>query len=90
MRTVLHGPAYIAVGLGWLVVIMNVIVSRVIIRETSGGAFLIKQIDHLPSSIATFTRTILWFSFLLGWIIPVFFGIRKIFRKEADLPANTE
>lgn len=75
-------PTYIAIGLAWLTGVINVVVGRVIIRETSGGSQLAHWIERLPTSLARCVFTALWCLFFLGWIIPFFLGARRFFRSD--------
>jgi len=86
IRRVTLAPVYIAVGLGWLAVILHVVIGNVIVRETAVGGFLARQIEKLPPSLSRPVLGALWFPFLLGWIVPLFLGAKRLFRQTGPMP----
>jgi hypothetical protein len=84
IRRVTIAPTYIAVALGWLAVILWVVIGKVIVRETTVGGALAQQIERLPPFVARPVFTTLWFVFFLGWIVPLAFGIKRLFRRAGN------
>jgi hypothetical protein len=83
IRRVTSAPAYMAVGLAWLTVVLYVIIGNVIVRESMAGG-LAQQIDRLPPFLAKPVFILCWSLFFLGWIIPLSFGIKRLFRRTVD------
>jgi len=86
VRRVIYAPLAVAIGLTWLAVILHVVIGEITVRATTVGGFLAQQIDKLPSFLARPIYTILWFLFFLGWIVPLFLGLKRLFRRtEVDV-----
>ena len=75
----------LAVGGSWLAVALWVVVSGVILRETRLGV-VAQLLDKLPAVVSTPIFTLLWALLLLGWAIPVGFGLRP-FLQQTSPPA---
>ena len=71
----------VAVGLGWLLTDLYVVFERIILRDTVFGT-VAQQIDRLPPFLATKVFMLFWWVFLLGWSIPLGFGLRLFFSKK--------
>jgi threonine/homoserine/homoserine lactone efflux protein len=69
------------VGGGWLAVVVWVVVSSVILRETRLGA-LAQFLDRFPPVVGTPIFILLWAIFFLGWAVLVGFGLRPLLRRE--------
>jgi hypothetical protein len=81
----LKTPLYVAVGITWLGVILWVLIGNVIIRETAVGK-VAREMDRLPQSVAKPAFVLCWCLFFLGWTVPMFFGIKRLFRRtEGDV-----
>jgi hypothetical protein len=86
VQRAIYAPLGVAIGLAWLAVILNVVIGEVTVRATTVGGVLAQQIDRLPSFLARPIYTILWFLFFLGWIVPLFLGLKWLFRRtEGDV-----
>lgn len=72
-------PVYVAFGLVWLSIALYVLLANVIVRETAAGK-LAAELDKLPPLLAKPISIALWCVFLLGWAVPLFVGIRRLFR----------
>lgn len=81
-RRVVYAPLGVAIGLTWLAIILHVVIGEVTVRATTVGGFLARQIDKLPIFLTRPTYTVLWFCFFLGWIVPLFLGLKWLFRRS--------
>jgi hypothetical protein len=81
-------PVYLAVALTWLALILYAIVGKVIIRETSVGAFLAQQVERLPLPLSKPVFLVLWCLFFLGWVIPLFLGVKGLSRRTGQNVSN--
>jgi hypothetical protein len=81
-RRLIYAPLGVAIALTWLAVILHIVIGEVTVRETTVGGFLARQIDRLPTIVARPIYTTLWFSLFLGWIVPLFLGLRRLFRRN--------
>jgi len=88
VRRVIYAPLGVAIGLTWLAVILHVVIGEVTVRATTVGGLLARQIDKLPPLLARPLYTILWFSFFLGWIVPLFLGLKRLFRESENRRAD--
>jgi hypothetical protein len=80
IRRIIQGPLKVAIGLVWLVLVLHMVIGRVIVRESSLG-WLAVQIDRLPPLFARPIFVALWCLFLLGWTVPLFLGVKHLFRR---------
>lgn len=71
----------LSIGLSWLALTLWICVSQVIFRETRLG-LVAQLIDRLPSQIANLVFVFLWAILLLGWLVPIGFGLAPLFRKQ--------
>jgi hypothetical protein len=69
------------VGLCWLAILLWIISSHVILRETSLG-FVARYLDKLPPAIGTPVFFVLWAILLLGWVFLLGFGLSPLVRRQ--------
>ena len=67
-------------GLSWLAVVLPVVFSNLILRETRLGA-VAQLLDRLPPMLSNVIFLLFWIVFCLGWSIPVGFGLGPLLRK---------
>jgi hypothetical protein len=80
IRRGVAAPAYVAIGVIWLSAVLYVVTSNFILRETAAGT-IAEQIDRLPPFLARSIMVLFWCLFFVGWIVPLFIGARRLFRR---------
>lgn len=80
-RTPLKGYALAVIGSIWLGVVVFVVQSRVILRETPLG-IIARGLDELPSPLREALFLACWAAFFLGWTVPVFCAARAALLTE--------
>src|SRR5215472_14751902 len=78
----IHAALLVLAGI-WLAVVLWVVLSDVILRETRLGV-VAQQLDRLPSRVATVLFMLLWVIFLFGWAIPAGFGLMPLLRRRIN------
>jgi hypothetical protein len=69
----------LVLGGSWLAVVLWVVLSNVIPRETHLGIIAL-ILDKLPAAVGVPLFVLFWTVFLLGWAVLVGFGLRPILR----------
>jgi hypothetical protein len=67
------------VGGSWLAVVLWVVLSNVILRETHLG-IIASILDKLPPAVGVPLFVLFWAVFLIGWAVLVGFGLRPMLR----------
>jgi hypothetical protein len=80
-------PVYVAIGVAWFVGVVWVVIGNIIVRETPVGR-LAYQIDRLPPLLARPVFVLCWCLFFLGWIVPLIFGAKRLFRESKKTGGN--
>jgi hypothetical protein len=70
----------LGVGVSWLAVVLWIVFSNVILRETRLGP-VAQRLDALPPAIGTPIFFLIWAILLGGWVPLVVLGLRPIVRK---------
>lgn len=76
----IHYAAF-ALGLGWFVADSRLVGSGSTLRDTGLGV-IATLLDRLPPSFGATIDNMFWFVLLLGWIVPVTFALKKLFRRQ--------
>lgn len=69
------------IGLCWFAVDVCLVVSNIILRETSIGV-VARFLDKLPPIIGNPIFIFLWITLLFGWAILIGFGVKPLFRQR--------
>lgn len=81
IRGILYAPVAVAIALVWLAAVLRMTIGDVAVRASALGGFIDSQIDKLPSALARSAYTTLSLLFLLGWIVPLSLGIKRLFHR---------
>jgi hypothetical protein len=73
----------IAVAFLWAWAVLWLVISNATARDFRPVGALANFLDHLPSAISTPTFVLLWIGFMLGWLVPLTFGVRSLFRRAS-------
>ena len=73
--------ALISLGCSWLAADACLVVSPIILRETSLGV-IARVLDRLPSAISGPIFLLLWLALLLGWTVPLVLGFKSLLRRK--------
>jgi hypothetical protein len=71
----------LAGGLAWMATALYVMCGNIILRETPIEP-LADAIDRLPGATRAVVFIVCWVALLLGWIVPLIFGVWAIFRPK--------
>ena len=77
---VMSAPAFVGLGFAWFAAVLYLLLGHVIVRQTALGS-VAKQLDRLPMWLANVVYILCWLLFLLGWIVPLFFGFKRLLRR---------
>ena len=68
-------------GLGWLAADVCLVVSNLILRETSIGG-IATFLDKLPPAVGAPIFILLWIALLFGWVILIGLAAKPLFRRR--------
>jgi hypothetical protein len=67
----------------WLAAALWLIFSNAVGRDVYPVSTIAKFLDKVPSVVGTPIFILLWIMFLLGWLVPLIFGVSPLFRRKS-------
>jgi hypothetical protein len=91
MSTQKRGYSLAIIGGSWFGVVVFVVRSNFILRESPLGA-IARALDKLPAPLQSVLFLVCWAIFFLGWVVPIAYSVRLLRRaeKQENGPSNAQ